>query len=275
MRDTRPSVPDATRPVKVRGRFLSEANGKPRPLSFVGALVLLAVLSSKSNGQLPSNIRTAIAKGNSQRAVKLLSQAIEESPSDATLYYHRGSENFRINKMGESLADFDRYVELEPKAESQQWKRGITAYYAGDYKKGSDQFKLYQTYHGNDVENAIWKAMCDAKLYGFEKASKGILPIRNDRRPPMMQIYSMFKGELKPTQVLKIAEQASEASKHHAPSFYAHQYIGLFYEANGQPKLAREHLAIATKLKIDHYMWDVARVHLERMNGAKSNRPAN
>ncbi len=233
-------------------------------------VLLMAALTANGNAQLPLKIRTAITKGKSQDAVKLLSQAINESPDDATLFYHRGSEYFRINKMAESLADFDRYVKLEPKMESQQWKRGITAYYAGEYQKGSDQFKLYQTYHGNDVENAVWKAMCDSKLHGFEAASKRILPIRNDRRPPMMQIYSMFKGEMKPDEVLNVATKVADVSKDHSPLFYAHQYIGLFYEANKKPDLAKTHTAKAVELKIDHYMWDVARVHLERLQASKS-----
>ena len=238
--------------------------------TWLATVLLMAVLSVKGNAQLPIKIRTAISKGNSQDAVKLLSHAIKASPDEATLYYHRGSEHFRINKIAESLADFDRYVKLQPRMESQQWKRGITAYYAAEYQKGSDQFKLYQTYHGNDVENAVWKAMCDAKLHGFDKASKKILPIRNDRRPPMMEIYSMFKGEMKPDEVLTVAQEFAEASKDHSPLFYAHQYVGLFYEANKKPDRAETHMAKAVKLKIDHYMWDVARVHLERLKASRT-----
>ena len=236
----------------------------------IALLVVMACLTSISNAQVSMNFRNAIAKGNSEEAIQLLSQSIAETPNDAELYYHRGSEYFRANKITESLADFDHYVKLVPKMASQQWKRGIAAYYAGQHKKGSDQFKLYQTFHGNDVENAVWKAMCDAKLHGFEQASKEILPITNDRRPPMMEIYAMFKGEMKPEQVLKVAEQTARSTKSHAPRFYAHQYIGLFYEAQNEHTRAKEHMELATKLRIDHYMWDVARVHLERMKSQPS-----
>jgi lipoprotein NlpI len=44
--------------------------------------------------------------------------------------------------------------------------------------------------------------------------------------------------------------------------FYAHLYVGLYYEAIGDRKRAREHiLKAADDDKADHYMGDVARVH--------------
>ena len=43
--------------------------------------------------------------------------------------------------------------------------------------------------------------------------------------------------------------------------FYAHLYLGLFFESEGDAKKALEHLTVAADHKIGHYMWDVARVH--------------
>jgi hypothetical protein len=38
--------------------------------------------------------------------------------------------------------------------------------------------------------------------------------------------------------------------------------VGLYYDVHGDPKRALEHLQEASeKHRIDHYMWDVARVH--------------
>jgi lipoprotein NlpI len=47
--------------------------------------------------------------------------------------------------------------------------------------------------------------------------------------------------------------------------FYAHLYIGLYYEAAGDAKAAREHLERAVSYRANHYMGDVARVHLGLM----------
>ena len=44
--------------------------------------------------------------------------------------------------------------------------------------------------------------------------------------------------------------------------FYAHLYLGLYYEAAGKEELARKHLyKAADDHRIGHYMWDVAHVH--------------
>ena len=41
---------------------------------------------------------------------------------------------------------------------------------------------------------------------------------------------------------------------------------GLYYEAAGDNAKAKEHITTAAeKHKIGHYMWDVARVHAERL----------
>ncbi|MCA9213645.1 MAG: hypothetical protein KDB27_11295 [Planctomycetales bacterium] len=245
---------------------IREAGSGSSTRNLFAGLCFLAAFSAIGNAQLTKKLRHAIETGNTTESIKLLSAEIQRSPNEAMFYYHRGSENFRANRMKESLADFDRFVELEPAAESRQWKRGITAYYAGEYKKGSDQFELYQSFHGNDVENAVWKAMCDAKLFGFDQASASILPIPNDRRPPMMQIYSMFKQEATPEQVVEVADRNASELKNDAPLFYAHLYVGLYYEAAGKPELVRKHIEQSTKHRIDHYMWDVARVHLQRLD---------
>src|SRR5437764_501885 len=62
----------------------------------------------------------------SAKAVALLSEAITLDPKAASGYYLRGRELLRIGKVRESAADFDKYVELEPKFASRQWERGIS-----------------------------------------------------------------------------------------------------------------------------------------------------
>ena len=95
----------------------------------------------------------------------------------ATAYYLRGRENFRLGEIKKSVADFDKYVELRPRLESRQWERGIAYYYAGEFKKGAEQFELYQTYHDNDVENSVWRYLCIARSVGVDKARSVMLPI--------------------------------------------------------------------------------------------------
>src|SRR4029078_1701440 len=105
----------------------------------------------------------------------------------------RGSEHFRAARFADSVAAFDAEIRAEPRRAPWHWKRGISLYYAGRYADGAKQFEGYQTVDGNDVENAVWRFLCQARdpAVGFEKAQKQILPIRDDPRVPMMQVYAL------------------------------------------------------------------------------------
>jgi lipoprotein NlpI len=155
-------------------------------------------------------------------------------------------------------------VELSPKQESRQWERGIALYYAGEYERGAKQFELYQTFHDNDVENSAWRYLCVARDKGVAEAQKTMLPIKDDRRVPMMQIYDLYRGKLTPDDVLAAVEKNAAGDREkNSGLFYAHLYIGLWHEAAGKADLAAKHIAAAEKHKIGHYMYDVARVHGE------------
>ncbi len=153
-----------------------------------------------------------------------------------------------------------------------QWERGIACYYAGKFAEGDAQFRLYQTYHDNDVENSVWRFLCMARLQGVDAARRAILPIRNDRRIPMMEAYRMFRGEATPQQVLDAVEQDKpEATVRSGRLFYARLYIGLYYEALDQRRQAAKYLRLAAREHspqdpINGFMWRVAVVHDKRLS---------
>ena len=96
---------------------------------------------------------------------------------------------------------------------------------------------------------------------GFEQARAVLIPINGDARVPMMEIYALFGGKANSKDVLKAARAAGGQSGR--AMFYAHLYLGLFAEANGEKAQAREHVAKAAgEYRTDDYMGDVARVHL-------------
>lgn len=210
-------------------------------------------------------------RDESTQAIALFTQAIKVDPKLSLAYYLRGRENFCIGKVDESVADFDKHVELSPDAESRQWERGISYYYAGEFAKGAKQFELYQTYHDQDVENSAWRYLCVAKVDGVEKARESMLPIENDSRVPMMEIYKLYRGELKPEDVMQAVKRGNPpAEAINNRLFYAHLYIGLWYEVAGETTNARLHITEAEKHKIGHYMWDVAHVHAEKLRAAQA-----
>jgi len=209
---------------------------------------------------------------NFKAALADYDQAIELAPQAGQLYYLRGRVRFRDGQIEPSLVDFDKFIQVRPEAKPRQWERGISLYYAGKFDEGAQQFALYQTYYDNDVENATWRYLCMARDQGPEKAREELLPIENDRRVPMMQIYALFRGEMKPEDVLEAATAGDPTEAElHERLFYAHLYLGLFYEAHGDAESANKHITIAARdYPIGHYMWDVARIHAERFRNQEN-----
>jgi lipoprotein NlpI len=78
----------------------------------------------------------------------------------------------------------------------------------------------------------------------------------------MMVVYDLFAGRAKPEDVLAACAKLKDSpDKHHKALFYGHLYLGLYFDVSGDTKRALEHLDTATeKYRVDHYMWDVARV---------------
>src|SRR5437773_2721569 len=151
------------------------------------------------------------------------SMLLAQNPSAAE-YNRRGAEQFKLGHIQQSLADFDRAIQLDPAQAPYHWQRGITLYYAGRYEDGRKQFELHQTVNGNDVENAAWRYLCMARAGTVESARASLLPIEHDSRVPMMQIYALYRGKATVDDVLAAAAGAREGL------FYAHLYIGLYYE---------------------------------------------
>ena len=196
-------------------------------------------------------------------AVADWSKVIELDKNRAGAFQRRGLVHFKMGKINESIADFDQYIERVPKAKISHWQRGISYYYAGRYDDGRKQFEGYQDFDSNDVENAVWRFMCMARADGITKARKAILKIGDDKRVPMRQVYDLYKGDLKPDDVLAEAKADKlNATERNRQLFYAHLYIGIYYDLLNDKIKAFEHInRAAAEHRIGHYMWDVARIH--------------
>lgn len=240
-------------------------------LAMLALTPAVPAVADETTPDLLAQAQEAANQGKHDVSVSLLDRLIERNPTAADAFYVRGREQFRRAKFQESLADFDKFVELRPKLASRQWERGITCYYAGEFKRGADQFALYQTYHDNDVENSVWRYLCMARTDGVEKARAAILPIKNDPRVPMMAVYDLYRGRLRPEDVLAAAQTgAAEGDQLSSQLFYARLYVGLYFEAAGEKDSARKYLVLAADEHgdtqgVNRYMWDVARVHADRL----------
>jgi lipoprotein NlpI len=200
-----------------------------------------------------------------EKALADFSRLIAIDPKAAGAIDRRGDAYLKLGKMKEALADFERFLELAPNRKPEHWRRGIALYYAGRFKDGVEQFELHQTVNPHDVENAVWHYLCNAKVVGPDKARAALIPITGDARVPLMTVHALFAGKAAPADVLKAAgagDAPPERKREHL--FYAHLYLGLYYESANDAKQSLEHMTKATtEYANPGYMGDVARVHVQ------------
>jgi lipoprotein NlpI len=204
-------------------------------------------------------------------AVADFDATIKQDPKRADAYDARGSEQFKLGKIEASLEDFDRYLKLLPAEAPKHWKRGISLYYVGRYEDGKKQFEAYQDVDAADVENVVWRYLCMARGDGVEKARAALLKVGEDKRVPLMRVYDLFAGKAKPDDVLAAVEMGKPSKEERRLRlFYAHLYLGLYYEAEGEKKKSLEHMKLAAEdYAVPGYMGDVARVHVELRSNEK------
>ena len=187
----------------------------------------------------------------------------------ARAIFDRAVADFLNGRLAESVSGFDTAARLVPDSAPRFWQRGIALYYAGRYRDCRAQFEAHRTVNPNDVENAAWHFLCVARAESPATAKAALLPVGPDSRVPMRQIYEMFRGALSPEAVLAAADAAAESE------FYAHLYIGLYFEALGDRARASEHITAAAAARyasVGGYMHAVARVHLETLQRGRQGR---
>lgn len=261
-------------------------------------------VAAESTDEIISSAKQLLAVGQGQRALALLNEAIEKQPANlrllsarasisetlgqyqsavadcsqilnasntplapkaaADLYERRGCLHFFLAQIDESIADFDKEIEIEPARRPGHWKRGIDYYYAQRWQEGCDQFAAYQSVDSNDVENATWWFLCKARSAGVQSARRGMLKIGKDQRVPMTEIYQLFLEQATPDEVLKAARGGQPSAEElKSRLFYAHLYLGLWHEIMERPAQSLAEIRQAVEeFDIGGYMWQVARVHV-------------
>jgi len=220
-----------------------------------------AITLDRSNAE-PYLLRAAIhgARRDHERALRDATSAIRMNSARPTSlresYQLRGTLNFKALHFKESVRDFDEVLRMSPEQRPYHWQRGISLYYAGDFEEGRKQFELHQTVNPNDVENAVWHFLCVARSRGVEAARASLLKVGPDARVPMSAIYALFAG----TGSAEEVTAAAATSRDRGAQFYAHLYLGLYFDALHDAR-ARGHIDKAAKLAGPDYMGDVARVH--------------
>ncbi len=202
--------------------------------------------------------------GEHGKALRYLDQLVAGHPEVGDLLLRRGSTRLFHGDFAGAIADFDALIEADPERAPYLWQRGIAQYYAGDFDGGAKQFEIHKKVNPRDVENAAWHFLCVARRDGLDSARENLIPVEGDARVPMAEVQRLFAGELKPEDVLAAAERGNPAPddlRNHL--CYAHLYLGLYFEAQGDAGRSLGHIEkAAVEYAMPHYMGEVARVHL-------------
>ena len=141
------------------------------------------------------------------------------------------------------------------------WKRGLALWYAKRYEDSAAQFEVDMAANGSDVEEFVWRWLCHARISSPERATEQMLDLDNDdeRGTPFMEILQMFRGQLKPSKVLR----APKDNKNGAA--YANFYVGLFLSECGNVEEALVHLRAAAERPSDDFMGKLMKMHWENV----------
>ncbi len=239
--------------------FAALRNGRPDKASQL-ATEALARRDGQDRNALWVRAQAREQQEDYSNAIKDYLALSKLDPDEPRIHLHLGGASFKNGDTEAAIAAFDKAAELEPQLGPQLWQRGIAHYYARRFQDGAEQFETHRTVNPQDVENTVWHFLCVAASRGLEEARKGLLPINRDSRVPMMEVYALFRNEAEPDDVLAAA--ASHSGPGRLAEFYAHLYLGLYYEALRDGRRSEEHIARAADLKdVGNYMWHVARVH--------------
>lgn len=216
-------------------------------------------------------------RDRAERVVRETTARIEKDANNLDAFSQRGDAYFFLGKFPESVADYNRMVELDPELKSSHWRRGIALFYAGRYEEGAKQFEAYHSFDNVDRENGIWRYLCQRKAFGLEQARAGLLKYQKDDREPFPDVYRLFAGEITPDEILKRIETAKmNADEREKRRFYAELYIGLNEFVEGRAESARAHLAKSAANTWGpeagygpNFMWHVGRVQFELLNKAE------
>lgn len=199
-----------------------------------------------------------------------LNAELAAKPDAVPLLSQRGDRHLFLGQFPQAVADFERMIALEPAEDAPHWRLGIAYYFAGEFAKSARQFEKYHAHDGRDRENGIWKFLAQAKAEGLEKARAGMLSYTQFDREPFPSLYEMFAGRETPAEVLAgITRQGLDDNTQ--VSFFGNYYAGLGEDVLGHGQRALELVGKAVALPQARapggpgYMWQVARLHWERL----------
>jgi lipoprotein NlpI len=197
-----------------------------------------------------------------ESALQRLTHSLEAGPPQPGVYIQRGMTYFKLGHVAAAITDFDHAEHLDRTLTPYLWQRGLAYYYAERFADGARQFEVDLTVNKHDVEETVWRYLCQAQLQGAPAARENLFPVHHDSRAVMGWIYRLFAGEC-PVETVMARHRAAGRRE----QFYTYLYVGLYHEAERDAARARQYITQAATMRVvDDYMGWVAIVH-QRLRG--------
>lgn len=119
--------------------------------------------------------------------------------------------------------------------------------------------------NGSDVEEVVWRAMCDFRRAGVGEGRARLLECGEDRRIPMKEIMLLFGGTATVEDVMAAARAAPAAANRRVTAeAYGNFYCGVYLEAQGLAGAARPYIDAAAAAPSDDYMGKLMVMHAKQ-----------
>ena len=184
---------------------------------------------------------------------------------------------FSDNRVGDSVAYFERALEISPGVRERLWQYGISLYAESRFSDCAAQFEYDYKKNPDDTEEVVWAKLCRVRAGVDENAARNAMPKKRQDSRPVMRLVEAAYRDGDTSQLESIITKYDEGSRGRATSrsvleesdyFYAGLYLGLYDEANGVAPANNKNLKKAVYSRYGQkatrdYMTSVAKVLLE------------
>ena len=113
-----------------------------------------------------------------------LTRHLDTDPHQPKVYIQRGMIYFKLGHIAEAIADFDR-AEHSTRLDSLPVATRLSVLLCRAFRRWRQTIEVDLTVNKHDVEETVWRYLCQAQLQSAQVAREGLLPVQNDARPVM------------------------------------------------------------------------------------------